>query len=175
MLLLYCMPKKSYMRVLVLVICALLIMTTDINKIIFLIAGLFSEQYLSYATHSYYGGRVEYGTGLSFVFAAILPLCVLYNSRKMKRQNGGDFILSMNVLYLLTIPLELSAYIFYRIREMLTFVPFISIGYFLECNKKYRNIYYLFFLIMYLVYFFHNIRISEHGSGFFPYRSIFTK
>jgi len=120
------------------------------------------------------GYRTEVNTGLTLILPAIPSIIVFLNQKHFLKIEKGDFILNINMCYVLVVIGTFFIAAFFRLSTAFVFLPLFSIIYIYKYCKL-RKIYHYVFFIIYFAIFIRFIMTNEGiGAEINPYRSIFS-
>lgn len=162
-----------------------------ISSIIFIFNGvdfIFSNSILLDSKYGYYitssfNRPTEIGSGLGVVIALLLPLMVFIKSTKLYEYNKNyNFMLLINLVYVISFVLSLKIYIFARFTDALSFVQILLIPAMLKISNP-KGVYYnlmMAVVLLHVLLFEANLNantiaagnISNSGLGIMPYKSI---
>jgi len=115
-------------------------------------------------------------SGLSIIIPAIPSLIIIFRSKYIQKINKSNFILNMNLCYILLVVCTFFISAFSRLTITCCLIPLFSIQLLLNTDKKLKKCYYYFFILIFLALFIRFIGVNElAGANINPYRSIFFR
>ncbi|EFJ8524605.1 O118/O151 family O-antigen polymerase, partial [Escherichia coli] len=149
---------------------------------IFSNAILLDSKYGYYVT-SAFNRPTEIGSGIGVAIALFLPFMVFIKSTQLYEYNKNyNFMLLINLVYVISYTLSLKIYIFARFTDALSFVQILLIPVILKISSP-KGIYYnlmMAVILLHILLFEANLNantisagnISNSGLGIMPYKSI---
>lgn len=143
-------------------------------------SAIFVDSHYGRYVTSGFNRETEIGTGLGVIIRLIIPIYAVYLLPKSKNYfHGYEFVIYLNIAYILSYCLALQIHIFNRIVDLFTFAPFMTMGIIVAyMHHKFKKIILFVIIALNLMLFYKSIIAGNSnnigGLGIYPYQTFLS-
>jgi hypothetical protein len=148
---------------------------TDLTIIIIFMASLISPKLALYANLL---GNAKWTSGLTLLIYGIPSVLIFVNSKKIAKYTNGNFILNINIFWMMLLVFVYLIPAFARVQLAMSFILLFLTRYLYGKQIKLRKIYHIVLMLLFFALFMRAIEVNRYGTatnGINPYVTIFNK